>query len=179
MTPFLSVDSGANAGFAGFGADGRLLCCGLARLRHGKRATAAGATPYCELPVEWCTPGHEIGALTGSTWARWPLLIIEQPHEGRGKATQGDRDKMNERMGIIQGLVRAPRIEKIVPVRWKGTLDGDMMTARILSRWMTAQDNAIFHAWLDGPQGSRAHAHDVVDSIGMGIHWCRTQGTRV
>jgi hypothetical protein len=143
VTPFLAIDPGANAGWAAFSASGLLESCGLAR------------EPYV-LP-------QRLGG--------WPVLVIEEPHEGQTQARKRDVIMLASRMGQLIQLTGARSVVRVQPVQWKGNVPKRIMTKRITDRWMTAADRGVLAECSSG-------RHDVVDAIGIGIWWCHVQGVR-
>lgn len=152
VPPFLSVDPGKALGWAEWLPDGRLVACGL----------TDGDAP--KLP-------HGL-----------PLLVIEKPHEGKGKATKGDLMKLSRRMERAIMTAGAQRVIEIFPVQWKGSVPKTVKlptgivhpaTDEILGR-MTVNDHAVLARAVCAP----TKRHNIIDAIGIGIWYLRTKGVR-
>lgn len=143
LTSYLAVDPGGQIGWAEFAPFGRLGRCGLARPKTLQK-----------IP-------------TGI-----PLLVIEKPHGGRGKASRLDVATLARRMQMVIDHVGAAKVVEVSPTRWKKTIDGDIMTRRIRTRWMDPAEVEILSA-------IRAYRnHNVLDSIGLGIWYAAILGLR-
>lgn len=104
-----------------------------------------------------------------------PVLVIEQPHGGKGAASRTDIAKLARRMQQVIDRVQAQRVVERFPNQWKGgSVDGDIMVRRILERWMRPEELAI----LESQRIGASVVHNCVDAIGIGIHYCATQGWR-
>lgn len=149
---FIAVDPGKAAGWATFDRLGNLTNCGLAK-----------APDFAGIP----------GFLGPPDGVRWPLLVIERPHEGKGRASKGDIITLAARMGELKRAVHALRVEEIEPVRWKGTIEKAIMTERIWQS-LSAKDRETFHFYAG--LVAQSLQHNILDAVGLGKWWLRTHG---
>lgn len=93
------------------------------------------------------------------------LVLIETPHHA-WRATTEDVIKLGIMVGKIEERYerRGCRVERVKPVEWKGSVDADVMTARILKR-LTLEELKLV------PVRPRAadYEHNAVDAIGLGL----------
>lgn len=142
LTSYIAIDSGGSCGWAQFSPLGYLMRPGLAH------------PPFTSIP-------------RGD-----PLVIIEKPHGGRGKASRVDIATLARRMQMVLDHLKAPVVKEVFPRWWKGTIDKEIMTRRIYERWMTEEERRILSC-------IRARKnHNVIDSIGIGIKYAAVLGLR-
>lgn len=101
-------------------------------------------------------------------------LVIEKPHGGRGKASRKNLITLARRMQRVIDTVRAPVVEEVEPIRWKGQTDGDIMTRRIRDQWMSPFDRMTF----EGARIAPSIAHNAIDAYGLGRWWFAKEGIR-
>ena len=138
----LAIDPGRNAGWVSFDERGVALDCGLSHPPN-----------FDGIPPQ----------------AR--ILIIERPHGGVGVASKRDIITLSRRMGTLIAVSRASSVLEWEPSTWKGSVPKEIMTARILERWMTPADHETLAR-------VKRQTHDVIDAFGIGIQYLRTIGVR-
>lgn len=75
--------------------------------------------------------------------------------------------------GAVAQALRPNAIVEYKPHDWKGSVDPDVMTEKIKTRWMTAAD----HKAVVMPS-AKSLAHNLFDAIGIGIYHLRRLGVR-
>ena len=113
-----------------------------------------------------------------------PVLVIEEPHEGEGKATKGDLITLSRRMGMVIGSVRAPEVHRIKPVQWKRSVPKMVRTplgitypaTDMIAEQMTVHDVGIYTR--DMTKVAPSVRHNTLDAIGLGIWWMQKNGVR-
>jgi hypothetical protein len=75
--------------------------------------------------------------------------------------------------GAVAHALRPSEIIEYKPHDWKGSVDPDVMTKKIQTRWMTAAD----HKAVVMPS-AKSLAHNIFDAIGIGIYHLRRLGVR-
>lgn len=95
-------------------------------------------------------------------------VIIEVPviYPGSRKVNPNDLITLAVKVGEHKYAAesRGCSVELVKPRTWKGTIDGDIMCARIL-RLMTPAERAIFNA----APGAASYRHNILDAIGIGL----------
>jgi hypothetical protein len=98
----------------------------------------------------------------------WPgedeILVLEHPRiypQGRTKRPN-DVVTLAYASGRLTANVPLNKIRKVFPRDWKGTIDADLVTARILER-LTSNERALI------PNLSAELIHNVIDAIGLGL----------
>lgn len=138
--------------------------CGLALFDEGRLVDARLIREHEDIePKMACGIEHSpVAIYFGGT------LVVERPKVYiRGYANPQDLLDLDYTVGTIVGLL-AGRFRKIVTVQpreWKGTVDADVMTDRIKERWMLPGEHAV----VDLTGCKKNEAHNVFDSIGIGI----------
>jgi len=143
----IAIDPGKDCGWAQFDDEClietkvRLVGCGLIQISNAGRVYG---------PPSW----------DGVT-------IIEKPVVyPRSKVNPNDLITLAILVGRIIGG-RNGTHELVEPRTWKGTLDGDLMTVRILQQLDEEERRVYFAATDKLPEGVR---HNVIDAIGLGLH---------
>lgn len=152
--PYLAVDPGRVAGWAHFSRGGILLACGSAK------------PPFTGIPA--LAPYVPVGPAMIRA-APWPLLVIEKPHGGRGKASRTDIAQLSRRMQMIIDLIRPIAVLEVAPNRWKRSVKKLTMTNRIRAEWMTDDDRAVL---------GHCRNHNVIDAVGLGIWFAASRRAR-
>lgn len=92
------------------------------------------------------------------------LVVIECPERNYGRMREKDLVTLARVVGRYEERFRSSRIELVAPRSWKGTIDGDIMTARIEAA-MTPAEVAI----LDTPKRlAKSYRHNAIDAVGLG-----------
>lgn len=139
----VGLDPGkAKFGWAVMGAGGQIISTGVCR--------GADMLDY-------------VDALATGSW--WPTseVLIETPAKKWGRTRDRDILAVAVTAGALKHACRgAGSVTLVEPRRWKGTMDGDAMTAAILRR-LTPAERAI----VDACGVPRRYLHDAVDAIGI------------
>lgn len=119
-------------------------------MRHGQGATSA--FPMASAVRAW-TGVPSVLAIETMQWYE----------AGDQKGNQNDLGGVQLVAGAIIGILAAPTVMSYVPRDWKGTIDGDVCTERILDRLTIAEKACIISVGeLD---------HNTVDGIGIGLKY--------
>lgn len=114
-----------------------------------------------------------------------PLLVIERPHEGEGKASKSDIITLSRRMGCAIMAARTDRVLEVLPVQWKGSVpkrvklpSGKIVEPALdaIRAKMTDNDWIVF--WRDMKGVAKSAQNNVLDAIGLGIWFLETRGVR-
>lgn len=91
------------------------------------------------------------------------IVVIENPQiYANGKADPDDILKLARLVGRYEERFRkASLIELVRPREWKGSIDGDIMCARIEAA-MTPEEKVVAAAYKGG------YRHNMIDAIGLG-----------
>ncbi len=105
----------------------------------------------------------------GELYMPWACdeAIIELPQVyPRSKADPNDLIVLAASAGRARQVIGWAKSRFVLPREWKGNLDGDLMTVRILQQLSDAERRVYFAAIDKIPEGS----HDnVADSVGIGL----------
>lgn len=113
-------------------------------------------------------------------------VVLEVPHGGHGIASRANLVKLSRRVeaaldatGIKSLGHQMSRVREYQPIQWRhGVSKKQIMTKRILTRWMTI---AEIHVLVKAQQENKIGAtviHNAIDAIGMGINECALEGWR-
>ncbi len=154
---FLAVDPGRRTGWAFFDSFGRLVSCGL---------TTGDAPVFAYEDVR----------------SPLALLVIEDAHQGRGEASEGDLEVLERRRQRAIVAARACHTVKIVPNRWKGSVPKMVRTPAGVSYPGLDRIRAKFR----GPEAEtfarytkkvgKTVAHNVLEAAGIGMYWAELRG---
>ncbi len=107
-------------------------------------------------------PTYGIGALH--------QIVIEEPQVYRGSKGKGDPDDLLQLAGVcgaIEGRFSfVQNVESVKPAEWKGQVDPDAMTARILTKPTPAE-----LAVMEKSPKAKTWDHNEVDAVGLGLWW--------
>jgi hypothetical protein len=156
--------------------------CGLAMVDStGELAHAA----YVRNPLKRGGDGAAIASMVGAleeilhVWVPWSsswdkvrwAVAVEMPQiytAGKGK---GDPNDLLPLMGVVGGLVSMRKWDSITTYRpraWKGTINPDILTARICTRAPGALLTCAEFERADKVCASLAH--NMWDAVGIGLH---------
>lgn len=166
----LAVDPGIRGSGVALFRDGRLIAAAYVKspAKAGNRAAEAAAMAYAI-----------------ATWAMIErfadrMLVVEWPQvyasRIRAGTTKGDPNDLLALCGVgaaISACLNVPTVTYL-PHEWKGSIDGDVMCARIMTR-LDGVERAIVDAVL--PESKR---HNAIDACGLGLHHLgRLQAKRI
>ena len=139
---FLAIDPGKDLGWATWDGTGRMLACGLGEVR----------------------------------WVGIGLALIERPQVYRAAQSKGDPNDLITLAIQVGELTRelkngGAKVEHVLPREWKGTIDPDVMSRRIV-RDVPIADVATVTAGLRNVPTKKQH--NVIDAIGLGLWGFRT-----
>jgi hypothetical protein len=135
----LAIDPGAKTGYAVF-YDGKLALTGV----------------------------FEPGDISKNLGSEFDLVAIENPViYPHSKANPNSILKLARVVGRYEQYFQACRQRLVEPRDWKGTINGDIMVARILNQ-MTTPESLVFLKYQGG------YKHNAVDAIGLG-KWAMRQ----
>lgn len=121
----------------------------------------------------------DIGLIKAGLGESWPHLdqatraFIEMPLIYAPKSGKGDPNKNIAPLILRVGRyferleARGIKVTLIYPRDWKGTIDGDIMTARIL-QGLTPEDRATLDRCLLSV--AKGKQHNTIDAVGLGKH---------
>lgn len=93
-------------------------------------------------------------------------LITERPQiyaHGKGKGNPNDLIALAEIGAYAAALINPVRWIQVLPRQWKGTIDGDAMTDRIVGRLKNEEECAVIS------YKSGALDHNTYDAVGIGL----------
>ncbi len=144
--------------------------CGVALFRDEDLERAA----YVPNPAKRGN-GPEECARMGAAVIHWTrifvlTLCVEWPRIHTQGQRKGDPNDLLALAGvdsaIAAGIGFNVKIVRYFPEQWKGTLDADVMTARIESR-LSEEERARIEP------GAASLRHNTVDAIGIGLHYLK------
>jgi hypothetical protein len=134
----ICVDPGKKAGWAAFEGQKLKLCC------------------------LWAYEPLEI-----HTWSRATHFLVERPViYPRSKARPRDIITLALLAGRAAAVLGWERVVWVEPRKWKGTIDPDAMTIRIIKA-LTDEERAIYFAAAD--KVAESYRHNIADAIGIGL----------
>lgn len=139
----LAIDPGANAGWALFNDQGRLVSCGLS-VDGDKSGVPALAVPT--------------------------RVMIERPMlRPKGEKNPNAILLLTLRAGEWGGFCHEQQVEYLLPNDWKGSTDKDVQNARTWSR-LDPDEQSIVDAYIRAKKLPLSKQHNVFDAIGIGLH---------
>lgn len=135
---------------------GLLWDCGLIK--------AKGFDEMLDRTKSFCSQGSTLyqGSLGSNSFA-----IIEKPQIYTRIKAKGDPNQMIL-LALIAGHIGAlfNKREFITPNHWKGSVDKEVMCARVRSRWMNDDERAL----LAAKRIPKSYINNTLDAIGIGLH---------
>lgn len=92
------------------------------------------------------------------------MRVIEKPRIYNSSSQKGDQNDLID-LAVVVGQLAHGNYKLIYPQEWKGTVNADVMTARINDAVRRRGEGRCVHL----PSAKSKH-HNVYDAIGMGYH---------